>query len=324
MRIARGLGEIAGAWWREWISLIPRSLKHSIVSSAGEAAVDSDSIDSASIPEGASKEVVVRLNPGHALYRTLQLPNANTRTLRKVVEFELERISPVHINRIVYDLRIVKRDRRTRLATVQLRLIKRDFLEQISGQCESRGLRIAELRFPKCWGDKRWSGYPVSRFAAARNIARRSATPVLAAMAILLIACNVACQYWRGVVIEHRIAAEIDAERLRAAGIRPVQNRIESARREIAFYTRQRNAPLFVVLLTELSARLPDTTWATRLELSSDKLNIQGLSKSASELPGILDKSPQFTTPQFRTPPMPNTSGESQSFDLLLDLALPL
>src|SRR5438105_611554 len=106
MRFLEVAADIPAAWWNEWISFAPQWLRRSEVCRARELVLEPGTIAGIIVAVGAPKEVVIQLRSEHVLHRSFQLPNASGRTLRKMVKFELERISPVDPTRIVYDLRV--------------------------------------------------------------------------------------------------------------------------------------------------------------------------------------------------------------------------
>lgn len=252
------------------------------------------------------------------------MPNASARVLGKAVLFELERLSPLKPAAIVHDIHVVKRDRPLNQAVVEVRMIRRDLLESAAAQCRSLGLHIAGLRLPGLSSGRRWTAYPVKRFAALRLRANRWATAGLSGLALLLLGCTVTAEYMRGAVVQQRIAAELEAERIRANAVPPIRQRIEEERNQILHFVRQRNSTLYVVLLTEISAILPDSAWTTRVEISSENIRIQGFARTPSELIPLFEKSPHFINAHFGQPVAPKASDGPEAFDLTFNIAVPL
>jgi hypothetical protein len=236
------------------------------------------------------------------------------------VEFELERTSPLDPKRVVYDTRLVKRDRVTRRATIALRLIRRDLLDEILDHCKSCGFKLAALQIAGGSGERPWSGFPINRYAAARLRVRRWSMPLLAGLALILIGGVVTTEYMNRLGVEHAINAEVDTERKRASAIRNVRTQIETTASQITFFASQRKAPLFVALLTDLSGLLPDSAWATEVELSHQSVRIHGNAKTASSLIDIFEKSQRFSNARFQAPLTRGPAGDSERFDLSVDI----
>jgi len=272
------------------------------------------------LPKGKPAEVIVRLQPDQVLHRTLHLPMASLRYLRKAVPYELEKISPLDPSRVVFDMRLVKRDRVNKRVTVALRLIRRDLAEQILDQCRQVGLRIAALVILGNSAERPWTGFPIDRSAAARMFLRRWSTVFLAGLALVLSGLLITAQYLRGQAIERAILAETDLEQHRAGALRALRSEIQTTRAQISFFTNQRNAPLFVALLTDLSGLIPNSAWATEVDLTSDNVRVHGFAVSASDLIGIFEKSQRFSNARFRSPLVRGSGANSEGFDLSADI----
>jgi general secretion pathway protein L len=65
---------------------------------------------------------------------------------------------------------------------------------------------------------------------------------------------------------------------------------------------RKQTMPSAVIVLDELSALLPDHTYATEMRIEGDKLQISGLTHDAPSLIQILEQSPHFASAGFFAP----------------------
>jgi len=65
---------------------------------------------------------------------------------------------------------------------------------------------------------------------------------------------------------------------------------------------RKHTTPASVMVIEELSALLPDHTYATELRIEGDKLQVVGITQDAPSLIQILEKSPHFTRATFFAP----------------------
>jgi general secretion pathway protein L len=65
---------------------------------------------------------------------------------------------------------------------------------------------------------------------------------------------------------------------------------------------RKQTMPSAVMVLEELSAILPDHTYATEMRIEGDKLQVTGLTSDAPSLIQILEKSPHFSSAGFFAP----------------------
>ena len=62
----------------------------------------------------------------------------------------------------------------------------------------------------------------------------------------------------------------------------------------------ERQSPLKLPLLQELSKKLPKDTWVTRISIKRNQMEVQGYSASASKLIPLIEKSRFFKDTQFK------------------------
>jgi hypothetical protein len=137
---------------------------------------------------------------------------------------------------------------------------------------------------------------------AASRIARISAL-ILAGAALLLGIAWPATHYWRAKAELSRIDAEMTALKPivaevedAVAALNLVESRLSLLRAEAA----SRGEPLLV--LSELTDRLPDGTWLTGLRVEDRKVEMDGLSPSANELFPLLTRDGRFRDVAFASP----------------------
>jgi general secretion pathway protein L len=75
---------------------------------------------------------------------------------------------------------------------------------------------------------------------------------------------------------------------------------------------RKQTMPSAVIAIEELSALLPDHTYATEMRMDGNKLQVSGLTQDAPSLIQILEQSPHFASAGFFAPTTraANESGE--------------
>ena len=82
----------------------------------------------------------------------------------------------------------------------------------------------------------------------------------------------------------------------------------------------KKRKPLFVSTLAELSRALPDDTWISHLQMTRNRVRIQGYSRSATHLIADLVASDRLANPRFEAP-LTSDVGNSQRFDLSFEVA---
>jgi general secretion pathway protein L len=79
---------------------------------------------------------------------------------------------------------------------------------------------------------------------------------------------------------------------------------------------RKQTSPSAVIAIDELSALLPDHTYATEMRIEGVKLQVSGLSRDAPSLIRILEQSPHFTKAEFFAPTTRNSNESGERFHI--------
>ena len=75
-----------------------------------------------------------------------------------------------------------------------------------------------------------------------------------------------------------------------------------------------------VVVLDELTRRLPDETWLASLQIDGHDVRLTGYAPVAASLIGLLDASEYFGTPSFQSPVTQDARSGKQRFSLAFEL----
>lgn len=267
------------------------------------------------------RDRILVLPSGGVLRPTVRLPNASERTLRSALKYELEKLSPVPPEQVYFDFNVTRRNRESNSAEVELRIIRRDIVDEAVRRTHAAGFGVAAIRFE---GDARPAGknsFPVDRSAYLRDQWRRRRAAVLGIAALVLLVAALLAAYLRGAEISSDLADQVSNEGMRAARVEQLQRRIERATAQLAFLGEQKKSPLFVAVLDDVAHTLPDGTWLTEFDLSGSKIRIEGYSRSASELIAIFDRSGRFANTQFAAPVTQGAAPGIERFDLTFELA---
>jgi general secretion pathway protein L len=101
--------------------------------------------------------------------------------------------------------------------------------------------------------------------------------------------------------------------------VESLQDEINKANLGMAFLAQQKQSPLLVKILAEVTKILPDNTWLVEFELHGREVRIRGYSAAASSLIALFDNSRLFTNAQFRAPSMQGQNG-AERFDLSFEV----
>ncbi len=151
--------------------------------------------------------------------------------------------------------------------------------------------------------------------ARARSY-RRALVAALAA-AVLFALGSSALESWFS---DQRQTAQAEIAR-RIAAMRTSADGSAQDPQLAALLQRKRDIPPAVVILEALSRALPDDSYLTQLRISGARLEIDGVSRSASSLVALLEQTEPFQRAQFSAPTTPAVAEGAEAFHIAADIA---
>ena len=267
-----------------------------------------------------SRDIVLRLPQSEVLRASVWLPHARPWTLRKALHFELERLSPVPPDQLYFDFETIGQDKAAHRVELSLRIVRRAVVDQAAAIAAAAGLHVATIAFA---GDARPGDprqFPVDRPAFLRLLWQRWNVPALGGLALLLAFAALLSWYARNAQAQDQLADQIALEQRRAAIVGLIERDIARADGQIGFLARQKQAPLTVGVLSEVSQTLPDGTWLNEIEIGKNRVHIRGYSHAAADLLGAIDRSGYFADAQFGAPLVRNPAANVEQFDINFDV----
>jgi len=269
----------------------------------------------------------VHVAPDLALRRQVLLPTAAEENLREVLGYDMERQTPFRSEDVYYDYRVVERDAATGQLRVDLVFARRGIVDEalsllgdwpIEQMTEDAGLGAGEGTDD--------SGRVILTFAPAGRGRRRgyAMAPSLLLVNGVLLVCVLG---WP--VLDQRkqlnaLRAELTATRRAAVQAGALQDDIAALLASRSYVASQRSArPATVLVLEELTQRIPDDTYLTRLEIKDGNVRLQGSSLTASALIAILEDSPYLSTVRFASPVVRQGNDSRERFHLAATLSVP-
>ena len=142
--------------------------------------------------------------------------------------------------------------------------------------------------------------HPQSRHKAKRKSAWKS-TAVLLVMIFAVFVGLLLGQTYRNENTLNSLNHQLEEIKPLAAELQKIDQQYEN----LSSYTEalnaiERQSPLKLPLLQELSRKLPKDTWVTRISIKQNLMEIQGYSASASKLIPLLERSSFFKDTQFK------------------------
>ncbi len=271
---------------------------------------------------GAGRGIALRLPADAALRTTLSLPLPAQRNLAQVVSFELERRTPFKRADTYHAFRLIKRDPAAQRLTVELTVVPRRVVDEALAAARRLGIDTACVEI--AGADRSETVSPNLLGARARRTTLSASGIVLAGLtllAVLLGGAAVAVPLYRAHLTVESLAASVAEVKRAADESQALQKQIDAQAGESGFLAgRKRSAPEISEILDALTRLLPDDTWLTELRVKGNEIEITGLSLSASSVIGLIDRSPDFANPSFRSPVMQDPRTSHEQFNIAAQL----
>ena len=313
-------------WWvEEMTALLPLSQKKqarpvigSIVHLLDDGGLDLE--DAPLSPAGRRAQPATLLLPeGHALVRPIALPALRLTDLRKLVEFDLDRLMPFAAGSAYSDVAITDSERdadgkiqakiaaapKARLESWYQAAVDQGFSPRAIGIASEDGKYLDFDFLPALVANGK---------AAARNGAQR--WWVLVA---ILFAANVGVMIWKDVQSVSRLQALVDAQQPMVTAARKLSLRLtnEDKMRSELIATRQRDNPLAALAFT--TRTLPAGAWVQRYSWTGESLRITGYKQEKVDVLGALRKTGNFATVRASTSDVAAEAATGQPFDITAD-----
>jgi len=267
-----------------------------------------------------TKDVAIILPAGEVLRPRVRLPYVPRRAIRSMLGYELERLSPLPPEDLYYDCKVVARERKTNRTEVDLRIIKRSVLDEALAVIHAAGFSAGTILFERDEAPADWQHFPVDRIGFLRAQWRRHSVALLAVLNVLLLIAVVFAAYARGMAVRSAIEDQIETEQLEAQQVEHIRGEIRDARAQIEFAEAKKiGQPSLLSVLAAVTDALPDGTWLSEMKLEGTKVQAQGYSHAASDLIGLIDRSPRLANAQFNAPVV-QSSNKLDRFDISFDV----
>ena len=100
-----------------------------------------------------------------------------------------------------------------------------------------------------------------------------------------------------------------------------LRERLEQATARTNFLAAEKvRVPMTSQVLAEVTRVVPDQAYLLRLDWQDGSLQLEGLAEGAASLVGLLDRSPMFGAPQFRSPVTPDRRTALERFHVAVEL----
>lgn len=247
--------------------------------------------------------VTLRLAPGKALLKSIDLPIAAEENLREVVAFEMDRRTPFKANDVYYDQRVVSRDANAGRINVDVAVAPRNTVEdalQVAAKWHVSPDRVEAA------GETAQTRDPMNLMPEKPKIGTHVATfvhgaLVTAAVGLMIAAVLIPLGQYRETA--DRLEAEVTQARTSAAAIEDLRAELDRlVESSQSVVERKADRHLTIEVIRELTHLLPDTSWIFQMRVTGDEVQIYGYSTAAAELLERFEETQVFDDAQFRSP----------------------
>lgn len=285
---------------------------------AGPQAVD------ASLPAREAHLPRFGLLPANAVLRKpMRLPAAAEARLHDVVGFEIDRQTPFTADQVYFDVRLLQRRSDGHL-DVELVVVPRQRVESLLSPREAWQAQLDGVDVATADGSPLGVNLlpPAQRRPRQDPMRRLNRMLMLGALVMLVLAG------WQ--VLDNRrkaaaqLTAQVEASAVRARAVAAQRQKLQDLVDGHAFFTAQRaQQPTATEVINELSFRLDDDTWLERLSIEGGRLQLIGLSGSASSLVSKLEGSHLWKTPSLTGVLQAGAGEKRERFTLNAELMAP-
>jgi general secretion pathway protein L len=250
---------------------------------------------------GNPPQLMLALEQGVLLDKTLVLPAAVEPDLDRVLRYEMDVETPFAADQVYWNWTIDKRDRTEGKIVVTLALLPRARLSGLLSLLHQHGVSPQAILAPRSDGTTVRLPLVHTGKDGGRPVWRRPR--VLWGLCLALAVVAVLLPFVRQSLVARDIDARIAAARGAAMEAQALQSRLDGTAGggDVILLERGHFAdPLRV--LADLTEALPDDTFISDFSLKGHKLTVAGQSSSATRLIGTLATNTLFHDPSFASP----------------------
>jgi general secretion pathway protein L len=257
---------------------------------------------------------------GDVLIRRIQLPTQVKENLARVLEYEIDRLTPFSAAEVYFDYRLIGGAGGSGQLSVELAVMKRSRMQRWLDLFAEAGVKPARLTWQGAWDE-------ANLFPASMRQRGDRRTRYLAALLwfvlLALITALAVTPLWQKRVIASDMGERLSQVRRQAAEVADLKAELEDAAQSANFVFRQKHSsPYAVELLRILTELIPDNSWVFQLDLNDGKVEIRGESTQATNLIEILAQEPAFRNVTFKSPVVGVKNTDQERFHIVFDYAV--
>jgi general secretion pathway protein L len=244
----------------------------------------------------------VILPPTAFFRRSIEIPLRARERVHAIARQELEHRTPFQAEGVYLGMVIEPRQKDSETLTIRQTIARRDVVESAVRRLE---LPLADVCFvAPATGDDDSLACSISlRPEPDREVPfTRRLLRILAVVAVLVAGLDAALFWWRQERTITAIEAQTAVVREQARVVHGLEQEIARIRSALRTLEKQRTSLSTADLWREMSRLLPDHSWATEWRFRAGLVSMAGFSAAATELVGLIEKSPVFSQASLDAP----------------------
>lgn len=267
------------------------------------------------------RPVTLRLRADLGLRKLLDLPLAAKDDLHQLLRLEMDRLTPFRADEVCFAWQVRHTRMQDRRITVELYVAPKPVIEQALSVARELDIVPARVELDSA-GTKSEELPNLLPSEPAETTSRGRQNRGLALLAVTLAALGVAIPLARQHATEADLAEQVTAARGQAEISLALREQLDQQTRSAQFLLIEKTrSPLTGEVLAELTRLIPDQAHLVQLQVRDGTVELHGFASAASTLISLLDQSPLFRAPQFRSPVTQDSRTGAERFHLSIELA---
>jgi general secretion pathway protein L len=266
--------------------------------------------------------VTLCLSGDLGLRKVINLPLVARDDLDQLLRFEMDRLTPFRADEVHFAHRIIATDSQNRRIAVELAAAPNATVDRALETARIAGVVPARLELV---GAHRGNLEPLNLLphTSGDRAGQRRLLRALILLALLLAIAAVALPLQQQRAKLAHLTDQIAETRAAAEQNHALREQLEKLAQTSQFLLAEKaRRPMATDVLAELTQLVPDEAYLSQLVLQKDEVLLYGSAATASDLIGLLDQSPLFRAPQFRSPVTQDVADDgAERFHLSVELA---
>ncbi|WP_299178590.1 PilN domain-containing protein [uncultured Neptuniibacter sp.] len=264
-------------------------------------------------------EVICLLPPVLLLTKKISLPLVTASNIDNVLRFEMDRYTPFSADQVYYGYRIEPQKSGSKMLEITLSLIHKTQLDPLLDQFKQAGIRVNVVAPAADSSRELYSMNLLPQVKEKKTLAFSLPLKIVLILALLIFALFFLLQWQEQQVETLRTQSEIPRQKAEQA--QQISAELKNLAESQQFLQNRKEATVSrLILLKDLTTRMPDHTWINNFQLDGSTLKLQGESNEASSLIGLLEDSTLLQNVRFSSPVTQNANSKKGRFAVIAQI----